>query len=341
MDTPKTLSPFTKILSAISAVALFLVIFLPIWRIELTAPQYPEGLTMQIFSNRLSGDVKIINQLNHYIGMRELHANDFVEFTVLPYILGFFALFGLFVILLNRRWFFSLWAVLFVLFAVASMVDFYLWEQNYGSNLDPQAPIQVPGMTYSPPLIGFKQLLNFGAYSIPDQGGWVLVLVGLMMVLGMYKEFYKSKNTAGKPVKVAALLFSPLFLLSSCSTEPQPISFGVDNCAYCVMTLVDENFGTELVTKKGKAYKFDDAHCLAAFLEEGTVPSSEIDEIYFIDYSNPGEFIPAPKARLLQSEEINSPMGSNIAVFSDPDSTAKYKELFNAKEIKWNDYIQN
>lgn len=107
------------------------------------------------------------------------------------------------------------------------------------------------------------------------------------------------------------------------------------------MTLVDENFGTELVTKKGKAYKFDDAHCLAAFLEEGTVPSSEIDEIYFIDYSNPGEFIPAPKARLLQSEEINSPMGSNIAVFSDPDSTAKYKELFNAKEIKWNDYIQN
>ncbi|ADY54175.1 hypothetical protein Pedsa_3646 [Pseudopedobacter saltans DSM 12145] len=182
----------TKILSAICGIALAIVIFVPIWKIELKAPQYPEGLSMHIHANKLSGDVEIINGLNHYIGMRTLHANDFVEFTVLPYIFATFSLLGLLTAVINKRWFFTSWATLFFLFAIVAMVDFYIWEYDYGHNLDPKAPIQVPGMSYQPPLIGFKQLLNFEAFSIPSTGGWIMLGVGLSLVFLLFKEITNS-----------------------------------------------------------------------------------------------------------------------------------------------------
>ena len=65
--------------------------------------------------------------------------------------------------------------------AIISMVDFYRWEYDYGHKLDPEAPIQVPGMSYQPPLIGYKQLLKFGAYSIPDVGGWLFIGAGVLL----------------------------------------------------------------------------------------------------------------------------------------------------------------
>ncbi len=335
------LSFSTKIIAILSAIALIIVIFVPIWRIELSAPQYPEGLVMQIYSNQLAGDVQIINGLNHYIGMRQLSADDFVEFTVLPYIIGALALIGFLSIAVNRKWLFYTWTALFILFAVAAMVDFYLWEQDYGRNLDPTAPIQVPGMTYSPPLIGFKQLLNFGAYSTPDIGGWLMIFVGLVLFLGVIIEIRKSKKTIKMNTKHATIAILLIFFLSSCSTGPQAINFGVDNCDYCVMTIVDEHFGAEIVTNKGKAYKFDDLHCLNKFLEEGQVAETDINQIYYIDFSKPSTFIVASNALLLHGDDIKSPMASNIATFAEADSLDKYQEYFNAKEIQWEDYKNN
>lgn len=192
----KTLSKITRILSLICGISLIAVIFLPIWRIELDAPQYPEGLAMQIYANKLAGDIDIINGLNHYIGMRTLHVDDFVEFIVLPYFLAGLAIFGFFTALVNRKWFFFVWAGAFILFAILAMVDFYIWEYNYGHNLDPTAPIQVPGMVYQPPLIGFKQLLNFGAYSIPDIGGWIMAAVGVILVYLSFIEIKSIKKHA-------------------------------------------------------------------------------------------------------------------------------------------------
>lgn len=194
MKHSKHLLKLTRILSVLCGAALFMVIFLPIWRIELEAPQYPEGLEMQIYADRLAGDVEIINGLNHYIGMRTLHADDFVEFAVLPYIIGIIAVFGIIAAIVNRKWFFFIWVGSYLLFAILALVDFYLWEYNYGHNLDPTAPIQVPGMTYQPPLIGFKQLLNFGAYSIPDIGGWIMAGVGLVLLILSIREIKWMRN---------------------------------------------------------------------------------------------------------------------------------------------------
>ncbi len=101
----KLLTP-TRIITAISSIALFISIFLPLWRIELAAPQYPEGLALKIFPDKLSGDVDVINGLNHYIGMRTLHTEDFFEFTILPWLIGLIAFFGVLTFIINRKWFY-------------------------------------------------------------------------------------------------------------------------------------------------------------------------------------------------------------------------------------------
>src|SRR6186997_1792848 len=151
--------PFARIVIILTSIAMVAVLFLPIWKISLKAPQYPEGLVMKIWANKLTGNVDVINGLNHYIGMKTLHNEDFIEFKILPWIIIGYAVLGLLVFFLNKRIYFRLFAILFVIIALVCMADFYHWEYTYGHNLDPRAPIQVPGMAYQPPFIGYKQLL--------------------------------------------------------------------------------------------------------------------------------------------------------------------------------------
>ena len=188
------MKPWIRALVFLSALLLVLVLFFPIWRIELTAPQYPEGLALQIFAGKLGGDVEIINGLNHYIGMRTLHANDFIEFTVLPYCIIFFAVLVFVTAILNRRNLLYFTTVFFIIFCVVAMIDFWRWEYNYGHHLNPEAPINVPGMTYQPPLLGYKQLLNFSAFSIPDMGGWIFIAAAVLLVLCTFMEIMTSKK---------------------------------------------------------------------------------------------------------------------------------------------------
>ncbi|MBS1626926.1 MAG: hypothetical protein JSR09_07535 [Bacteroidetes bacterium] len=188
------LKPINRLLVLICGLGLIAVLFTPIWRIDLDAPQYPEGLSLNIHANGLRGSVDIVNGLNHYIGMQTLHNENFIEFTVLPYLIGFFAALFIIVAIINRRKFLNFAFLLFVLFGIVAMIDFWKWEYNYGHNLSPDAPIKVPGMAYQPPLIGFKQLLNFGAYSIPDIGGWIFIGVGVILMLCVFTEFKKAKQ---------------------------------------------------------------------------------------------------------------------------------------------------
>ncbi len=180
------LSKFTRILLAVCGIALVISIFVPLWSIYLEAPQYPEGLSMFLWANKITGEYEIINGLNHYIGMKTIHPEDFWEFEVLPYALGFFALLCFLAAMLNKKSWLYVTTVLFLVFGVAFMVDFWLWEYDYGHNLDPNAAIVVPGMSYQPPLIGFKQLLNFGAYSYPNIGGGIMFAVaGILAILAV------------------------------------------------------------------------------------------------------------------------------------------------------------
>lgn len=303
----------TRIVCGISAIALAAVIFLPIWRIDLTAPQYPEGLYMQIFASKLGGNVEVINGLNHYIGMSQIHEKDFVEFQVLPYIIGLLAVFGLLTAIINRKWFFYAWFVFFSLFGIIAMMDFYRWEYNYGHNLNPTAPIQVPGMAYQPPLIGYKQLLNFGAYSMPDSGGWIFIVVAVLLVICGWLEIRSLfKKTALAPT-ISALLVICL-TLPGCSSGPAEIAYGQISCTDCKMTILDKKFGAELVTKKGKVYFFDDLKCLLNY-EKKNPAGLEKSSVYLSDYTGESQLVLASQAFLAKGETIHGPMGGQVAAF--------------------------
>jgi copper chaperone NosL len=189
-----TLSTFSRTLVLLSGVLLVVVLFVPLWQIELNAPQYPEGLVLKMYPHKIGGNVDVINGLNHYIGMKTLHTEDFIEFTILPYIVGFFALFCFVVFFLKKQKWLIVLFTLFVIFGIIAMIDFWRWEYAYGHDLNPEAPIQVPGMAYQPPLIGYKQLLNFGAYSIPDVGGILFILVGLLLLVALLIPWYKKRK---------------------------------------------------------------------------------------------------------------------------------------------------
>lgn len=332
------LSVLEKVVIFICGLTLFVVLFVPMWQIQLAAPQYPEGLVLLIYPNKLAGNVDIINGLNHYIGMKTMHTADFIEFKMLPYIIGFFSMALLLTGLLGKRKLLYLMFFLFVSFGVVAMIDFWKWEYDYGHNLNPDAAIVVPGMAYQPPLIGFKQLLNFGAYSIPDIGGWLFVGVGVMLFVLVFKSWYqpKKKKIPNRSASLAVLVCL-LFSLPSCSTKPEPFQLGKDHCDFCKMTISDPRFGAELITKKGKLFKFDDVHCLLSFLQKND--RAEIKETYFVDF-NDHHFIPSKEALFLKSEDLRSPMAGNIAAFLHPDSLQTAMQLYKGSILHWNEILQ-
>lgn len=187
------LSKFAKISIFIVIGLLVCLWFFPMWRIDLAAPQYPEGIYMNIWIDHLTGDVDIINGLNHYIGMATIHEEQFKEFIYLPIAIASFCGLGLLVLVWNRKTGYYIWTGIFLLLAALSMYDFWKWEYDYGHNLSPEAPIKVPGMAYQPPLIGYKKMLNFEALSQPDIGGWCFILAATLMVVVSVYELRRSK----------------------------------------------------------------------------------------------------------------------------------------------------
>lgn len=188
------LQPVTRIAIALSALLMVSAYFVPLWQILMWAPQYPEGLGMKIWIDNITGDVKIISALNHYIGMRHIEVSMFPEFKYMIYIVAFVIAVGLLASLINRRPMLYLYTCLLIACAVGALVDFYLWGYDYGHNLDPHAAIVVPGMAYQPPVIGTKQLLNFTAFSGPDIGGWIFIVSGILAIASLVFEIYKSKK---------------------------------------------------------------------------------------------------------------------------------------------------
>lgn len=329
------MSTLSKILLGISAVFLATNIFWPIWQIELYAPQYPEGLELQIYADSLAGDVDIINGLNHYIGMKTLHTEDFIEFSILKYIFIFFIVCFLAVAIIGKKKPLYFLFGLFVLFAVVSMIDFYRWNYDYGHDLDPTAAIKVPGMAYQPPLIGYKQLLNFGAYSIPDKGGFLLIGAGLLILIavliesGAFRRIFRKKHA---PIVTTLVVCCLLF--TSCKPQgPQAVTINKDMCAHCKMTITNTHFATQLLTQKGRHYIFDDVVCMIDFVNENS--EMEFDQLYTADFSEPASFVDVNNAKFFKSDSLRSPMGGNIAAFAIPDSLTKYMQKYGGTEISW------
>lgn len=329
-----------RIILSLSGLLLIVVLFVPMWRIDLDAPQYPEGLRLLIYPHTLGGNVNIINGLNHYIGMKTLQKDDFVEFAILPYIIMFFAAFFVAVGIIGNRKLMYILCFLFVCFGIIAMVDFWRWEYNYGHNLNPEAAIIVPGMAYQPPLIGFKQLLNFGAYSVPDVGGWIFLEAGAVLLFSSLADFFKfRKFKKNNMLTMTPVLFFVLLFISACSSAPQQIKIGIDNCQFCKMTISDIKYGAEAITNKGKVFKFDDINCLLIYIKEGNLKKADIKDVYFTDFCSSHQLFIQSNIFLLKSDELKSPMGGNIAAYSSNDSLKLYTEKLKGQAVTWDQLI--
>jgi len=340
----KKMNLTSRIVIALASLALVATYFLPVWFIFLIAPQYPEGLTMKIWLNQLTGEVEIINGLNHYIGMKHIRKEMFPEFDYLVYIVGFFIVFGLTVAFTGSRKLLYSYIVLTVLGGAAAMYDFYQWGYDYGHNLDPKAAIQVPGLTYQPPLLGHKTLLNFDAYSYPDTGGWIVIGVGVVFMLTAVWEWLRSRKEKQRTLKTSsrplpAVLATLAFVLFSCNTKPEPFAYGKDICADCSMTIMDPKFGAEIITKKGRVHKFDDAHCLISFLASQKAKPADISQTVFIDYENNQNFLDVKSMFIVVSPQLKSPMNSNAAAFSNKGSAEKMAAKTGGAIKSWDELL--
>jgi copper chaperone NosL len=121
--------------------------------------------------------------------------------------------------------------------------------------------------------------------------------------------------------KIIIFLFF-ISLLSSCSFGPEPIAYGVDGCAYCEMTIMDQRYGTELVTDKGKIFKFDSVECLVRYLKEGAVEQNDVNLLLLTPFNLPETLEKANHSYILQSQGMPSPMGMFLTAFKD-EATAK------------------
>lgn len=175
-----------RLLLVAASIATLAAIALPLWEVRLGAPQYPEGLGLQILSHTVRGikpfDLENINGLNHYIGMKRIEPDSIPELRYMPWILAAMAAALALIAWRGARRALLAWLAAFALLGAVGLWDFWKWEYDYGHNLDrDNAIIVVPGMSYQPPLLGRKQLLNFTATAWPGTGA---VLLGIAFATG-------------------------------------------------------------------------------------------------------------------------------------------------------------
>ncbi|HEU5290662.1 MAG TPA: nitrous oxide reductase accessory protein NosL [Cyclobacteriaceae bacterium] len=130
-----------------------------------------------------------------------------------------------------------------------------------------------------------------------------------------------------------------LSFLVACSSDPQPLQYGKDICHTCKMTLMDKKFGSEIVTKKGKVYKFDDLNCMVNFYNSGYEGTDNIEHRLVIDFANPEKFIDAEHAFFVKTDEIRTPMASGIAAFGSEEDYSKFNKKWKGTSLSWGDLV--
>ena len=193
------MSKLSRLLSALAAIALLGAFAAPLWSITLVAPQYPEGLGMQIRLTTVQGtaenDLQNINELNHYIGMRVIDPNSIPELKFMPWMVAGLSVFGLLVAAVGKKALLVGWVGVLVAGSVGGLADFWRWTYDYGHNIDTEhAIIKIPGTFYQPPIFGVKQILNFTATSWPAPGG-IAVMLGVALAVAATVLAFRSRRT--------------------------------------------------------------------------------------------------------------------------------------------------
>lgn len=141
------------------------------------------------------------------------------------------------------------------------------------------------------------------------------------------------------PITMSFALGMLLVLFQQCTPEPEPLVYGKDVCQFCKMTLMDSKFGAELVTTKGKVYKFDDINCMLNFYHSEQKDADNFSHKLVVNYEAPGSLMQVDSAFFLKSEEIRSPMASEVAAFGSYKNMGTYKRKWGGVYLGWGELL--
>jgi hypothetical protein len=180
------LVPWTRIVLVLAVVPLALAATARLWTLQFSAPQYPNGLALHVYSYTIEGgnggiDLPEINTLNHYIGMEKLDPADFADLDFIPFAIGALALLTLRVAAIGSVRSLIDLAMLTVYFGIFSFGRFVYALYNYGHQLDPHAAIEIA--PFMPPVLGTQQIGNFAVTSLPAAGTWMMVSFSAIVVV--------------------------------------------------------------------------------------------------------------------------------------------------------------
>jgi len=175
-----------------AALLLLVSIFLPYWQLTLFAPQYPGGLEVEAYVNRLSGDVAEIDGLNHYIGMRPLGEAAVLERTLSVVMIAGVALLTLAAIVVHTPWALAL-SLPALAYPAVFLADLYFWLRNFGTNLDPRAPLSNAVDPFVPPVLGWGHVGQFKTLALPGAGLYLALGASALIVAGLvfHRRAYK------------------------------------------------------------------------------------------------------------------------------------------------------
>lgn len=140
-------------------------------------------------------------------------------------------------------------------------------------------------------------------------------------------------------MKASILIYLIAITILSCTVKPEPLIMGKDACYTCKMTLMDNKFGAEIVTKKGKVYKFDDLNCMINFNNSGHEPEENIEHHLVVDFAQTNKLIDATTTFYSKSAKINSPMGSQVAAFEKKEDLEKFNSEWQGTPLTWNEVV--
>lgn len=194
MKFRKDLSLISRILLIAGAVFLGISAVLPWWGLDLKAPQYPEGLAIIVHPSKLTGEIDILNNLNHYIGMEVISEEGFPELQYIPFIIWGIVILTALAGVLGFKKLAYLVCLLFVIGGALGMYDMYHWLHTFGTNLSPDAPIKVD--PFVPPVVGENTLANFTTYSSFRSGFYFLVISAIAVFIGTWGGKLWAKRAA-------------------------------------------------------------------------------------------------------------------------------------------------
>jgi len=182
----KKLSIVSSFILVVSAILITVSLFFPWWKMVFFAPQYPEGLNIIVYPNRLEGQIDIVNGLNHYIGMANFSEENFPELSYLPYLVGGLAVLILLTALLRKKSVLYGLISLFVIGGTLGVLDLHFALKKFGTNLSPDAPIKLD--PFVPPILGHNTIANFQTTSLLGLGTYLVIAAFILLLIPLWKD---------------------------------------------------------------------------------------------------------------------------------------------------------